>query len=253
MITLGEMLYQERKKAGVSLNDVANATRIRMTLLQALEEGRLDILPDPGYVRGFISSYCRFLGVDARPFIDQYTKETDQVHRGRLDMIPNREAVKAPDRQHEIPWKAVAAVAVVVALLAIIVWGLSGLFGKKTELPPEPIAPTVQGSATSSTKDSTTGAAATNPVVDKAVDLAPFTLSVSVIDGGASDITVLVDGVEAFTGAMTSGQKESYEVIKTADLTVANPKHVRVKQNGTNIPVPSGTNVTMHLVSKKTK
>ena len=60
---IGARLREARLKQGLDLADCAAATRIRERYLVAIEDDRLESLPDPAYVNGFIRAYATHLGV----------------------------------------------------------------------------------------------------------------------------------------------------------------------------------------------
>lgn len=62
--TVGQKLLQARKERGVSLDEVARATRIRVHYLEALEADNLALLPSQAHTRGFIRLYADYLGLD---------------------------------------------------------------------------------------------------------------------------------------------------------------------------------------------
>ena len=61
---LGETLRDRRLALGITLETAEEDTKIRGRLLEALEQGDYARLPDPGYVRGYVSSYSRYLELD---------------------------------------------------------------------------------------------------------------------------------------------------------------------------------------------
>ncbi|HEY9649803.1 MAG TPA: helix-turn-helix domain-containing protein, partial [Coleofasciculaceae cyanobacterium] len=61
---IGARLRQARIEKSIALEDVAAQTRIQARLLNAIEQGRLDQLPEPVYIRGFIKRYAEALGLD---------------------------------------------------------------------------------------------------------------------------------------------------------------------------------------------
>ncbi|HEV2053957.1 MAG TPA: RodZ domain-containing protein [Methylomirabilota bacterium] len=65
MSSLGIRLRELREAKGVSLDNIARSTRVGRGHLEALESDRLDELPSPVFVKGFIRAYCEFL--DASP------------------------------------------------------------------------------------------------------------------------------------------------------------------------------------------
>lgn len=69
---LGETLRQRRKEMNLSLKEVENATSIRMTYLQALEEGDMHKLISPIYAQGFFKQYASFLGLEGEQLFRQH-------------------------------------------------------------------------------------------------------------------------------------------------------------------------------------
>lgn len=63
-IEIGELLKQKRLERNVSLKEAENATSIRMSYLQFLENGELNKIISPVYAQGFMKQYASFLGVD---------------------------------------------------------------------------------------------------------------------------------------------------------------------------------------------
>ena len=74
-LTLGEKLQKIRAEYRVSLADVARETGIRREHLEYLEKGEYVKLPADVYIRGFLRSYARFLGVDPKALIRLYERE----------------------------------------------------------------------------------------------------------------------------------------------------------------------------------
>jgi hypothetical protein len=58
------LLAQARVERGVSLEEAAQATRIRRDYLAKLESDDHSTMPEPIYVRGFIKTYANYLGLD---------------------------------------------------------------------------------------------------------------------------------------------------------------------------------------------
>lgn len=57
----GLFLQQSRQALGLSLQDVAERTKVRSSLLQSIEEQRFDFLPAPVYLRGFVREFARMV------------------------------------------------------------------------------------------------------------------------------------------------------------------------------------------------
>jgi cytoskeletal protein RodZ len=72
MKSIGELLKQRRKEMNLSLKEVENATSIRMSYLQSIEEGEMSKLISPIYAQGFVRQYATFLGLDGDAIIREH-------------------------------------------------------------------------------------------------------------------------------------------------------------------------------------
>ena len=63
-LSTGEQLRQAREAKGLSLDDVANQTRIPIRHLQNIEREDWDALPAPTYAVGFVRNYANTVGLD---------------------------------------------------------------------------------------------------------------------------------------------------------------------------------------------
>lgn len=59
---IGVHLHSVRTQKNLSLEEVAKRTRIPVRLLNAIEQGKLDVLPEPIYIKGFIQKFANALG-----------------------------------------------------------------------------------------------------------------------------------------------------------------------------------------------
>ena len=73
--SFGETFKQRRKEMNLSLKEVENATSIRMSYLQAIEDGEMNKLISPIYAQGFLKQYAAFLGLDG----DKIVKENSDL------------------------------------------------------------------------------------------------------------------------------------------------------------------------------
>ena len=147
MAALGDTLRKRRIELGKTLTDAEAATRIRARLLDALEEGAYDRLPNPAYVRGYITSYARWLELEAAPLLTMYRAESGAV--GPTNAIPRREPVVVPrERAHAVPWKAAVIIAIVLLTILLAFWGVRALNRGRTATP-LPTQPQTTPTATS--------------------------------------------------------------------------------------------------------
>jgi cytoskeleton protein RodZ len=71
---LGEMLRQAREQAGYSQQDVAKELHLKLEIIQGMDDELLDELPEPAYVRGYLRSYARLIGLDPEVVLETYSK-----------------------------------------------------------------------------------------------------------------------------------------------------------------------------------
>jgi curved DNA-binding protein CbpA len=68
----GGRLRRARLRRGLELDEIASITKINPTYLRFLEEEHFAGLPAPVYVRGFVVSYARCVGLDPRAVAASY-------------------------------------------------------------------------------------------------------------------------------------------------------------------------------------
>ena len=61
-----------RKKKGMSLNEIAEATRIGLHYLEAIERGNFQKMPGGVYNLSYIRQYARAVGYDEKALVEYY-------------------------------------------------------------------------------------------------------------------------------------------------------------------------------------
>lgn len=114
----GLLLRRARERLGMSANDVAAKTRVSIRWIQALEEARLDALPAPVFISGYLRSYAQAVGLDGAEMLKRYRALCEQ--RSQEASLAEREAqaIGRTSRWRQPLVLLAAAVAVVLALLA---------------------------------------------------------------------------------------------------------------------------------------
>ncbi len=78
MKKLGDILRETRQEQQLSQNEVAKELLLKPEILDAIEIGDWESLPDPAYVRGFIKNYAQLLGLDSIRLLALYRAEYDE-------------------------------------------------------------------------------------------------------------------------------------------------------------------------------
>ena len=74
MTTMGELLRGGRDRAGMTVEEVADATNMPRDTIVALEQDDISVLPEGPFTRGFIRIYSRVLGIPAEPVLEAYSR-----------------------------------------------------------------------------------------------------------------------------------------------------------------------------------
>ncbi len=77
-----EMLVGRRRQLGLSIAQASNVLRLKEQVLIAFEEGDFSNMPKSGYAQGMLSSYARYLGLNSRSVVRQFTNDLYDWERG---------------------------------------------------------------------------------------------------------------------------------------------------------------------------
>nr|WP_220789776.1 helix-turn-helix domain-containing protein [Gluconacetobacter johannae] len=106
-----------REQLGWTLPDVATWLRIRLSFLEALEEGRLSDLPGNVYTVGFLRTYATALGLDGEAMVHRFKAEA----RGSIEYKPEL-SFPAPVPDRTVPAGVIALLGGLVVIGAYIGW-----------------------------------------------------------------------------------------------------------------------------------
>lgn len=222
--SVGERLKAAREQKKLSLEDIADQTRIPLRHLQNLEAGDWSNLPAPTYTIGFAKSYASAVGLDRTEIGEDLRAE---MGGQRFESGGNAEVFEPADPARTMPrWLVLSAIGAIVLLVVIMTW----LNNRSLEpdVAPEP-APEV--AATAPTQNAPTAAQpapqpaqpASGPVVLTATEPA----WIQVTDGGRT----------LFSGELAAGQTFTVPQDAAAPLLKAGkPEALRVTVGSATAP-----------------
>lgn len=114
-VTVGSQVQEARKARKLSLGDVTAATKIQPWVLEALESDKLQELMSPIYVKGFLSSYAKFLRLDPESLVAQLTWPAPEPAQAELPP-----ATPAVPMSLRLPWPLLKRLGVATALAGVI-------------------------------------------------------------------------------------------------------------------------------------
>lgn len=115
--TIGAALKAAREFRGLSLQDVADATRIRRAYLAAIEEMRIEDLPSRPFTIGYVRAYARALGLEAEAAVTRFKAEEPHTDDALREPVGVR---RTGDRR-----LGLAIVAGTLVIGAIVVWNFA--------------------------------------------------------------------------------------------------------------------------------
>ena len=113
LAAFGRWLARERELRGLSLDEVARATKLTPAVVEALESGEEPRMPPRAYVVGYLRSYAAAVGLGADEVVLRYEEAAAAVE-------PDARASGGAQRAPVTAWIVAAAVAVAVAVAAAV-------------------------------------------------------------------------------------------------------------------------------------
>jgi cytoskeleton protein RodZ len=81
----GSYLKHERELRGVPLEEIAAVTKVHIRFLEALENSEFDQLPGEVFIKGYIRSYARVIGLDSEEMVTAYEENFGKVRKQELE------------------------------------------------------------------------------------------------------------------------------------------------------------------------
>jgi cytoskeletal protein RodZ len=115
-VSIGEVLAEARRTAGLSVTQVSQQTRIRESIIRGIERDDFSGCGGDFYARGDIRDIARVTGADPAPLIREY-----DATRGAPEEITAAEAFRPVtpirvQRRHRLNWTAVLGIALLVVI-----------------------------------------------------------------------------------------------------------------------------------------
>jgi cytoskeleton protein RodZ len=113
---VGQMLREARESLGLGLEQVAEDTRIRQHLLEAIEDGRFGDLPGSAYAPAFLRGYASCVGLDVDRVMQVYRSADNQPVPAPVLHFP----VVPPERR--VPRGALMLASACLLVCAYVTW-----------------------------------------------------------------------------------------------------------------------------------
>jgi cytoskeleton protein RodZ len=254
MGTAGDLLRNARQAKSLSLEQAEQATRIRVKLLEALEQGDYAQLPAPVFVKGFLRNYAQFLELNPEEVLRAYREEA-----GEATQTFTPKALSEPLESGRSPLASLALILLLVILIAVAAWWSyrqgwvrvpTVATRSVTGVPPTATAPrnatpteakttatlTIAPTSTESARVAVSTATATNPPASSTPTLGnTITMTgihVELQFTARAWLRVYSDGQRVFEGFAEKGTTQAWDATKQLYIHCGYGSGVRASVNG---------------------
>ena len=146
--TIGSVLTDARNQAALSQADVAKRMNLMVRTIQALEEDDFKNLPGPTYVRGYLRTYARLVGLDSEQLVRIYSQEFPVGSENHPPSHPSR------GRRSAVLWGGAVLFALLGVYVLLQVYGLqpSAQVLSSTDIPKNPVLESAGGAEATDTE-----------------------------------------------------------------------------------------------------
>jgi cytoskeleton protein RodZ len=242
--SFGDRLQREREMRGITLEEIAEATKIGTRSLRALEEQDFDKLPGGIFNKGFVRAYARYLGLDEEQAVADYLAALGEAQAaGKATRQEPGANAPAPERNIFIPDVEESepirlplgpiAVVVVVAVLLFSGWryftrnGLPNLRHVRAaaQRPSPPVAKPAAA------------ADASRPGTSAAPAKGGFVVRVKARED--SWISIVADGKPVMSAVLPKESEKSFHAQQSLVLKTGNAAGIELFYNDKLVPPPS--------------
>ncbi|MFK4146772.1 helix-turn-helix domain-containing protein [Streptomyces sp. NPDC004065] len=250
--SIGHALRQARIAAGLTVDDVSSATRVRIAIVHAIEADNFAPCGGDVYARGHIRTLAKAVRLDPAPLLAQY----DAEHGGRpapTPAAPLFEAERIRPERRGPNWTA-AMVAAIVAVVGFVGFtAFKGGSGGDGTAVAEGTTPTTSAPATPTPKSSKP--ADQKPVPsDSAIAAAPqdkVTVKVSAANGRSWISAKDHNGRLLFDGLLKRGEAKTFQDSTRINLILGDAGAIQLFVNGKKIEDQFQPGAVEHLTYTK--
>ncbi len=233
--SVGHALRQARIAAGLTVDDVSNATRVRITIVHAIEADDFARCGGDVYARGHIRTLAKAVHLDPAPLIAQYETEHGGGRPAPTPAAPLFEAERIRPERRGPNWTA-AMVAAIVVVIGFVGFTMvkGGDDGGKANVA-DGTEPTTTPSPTPTTKKP---ADPEPDASDSAIAAAPqdkVTVRVSAADGRSWISAKDHNGRLLFDGLLKQGETKTFQDSSKVNLVLGDAGAIDLFVNGKKI------------------
>ncbi|CAB1056135.1 hypothetical protein D1BOALGB6SA_869 [Olavius sp. associated proteobacterium Delta 1] len=237
-LSFGRYLQAIRLEKKISLEQVAEKTRVGLGNLLLVEQEDHEQLPAEVFVKGFLRSYAAAIGADGDEAVRRYESRLDVVQK-----IAESEA-SVGKSETRLWWKLIISLGLLLCIIAVSIMIIS-IFrhtpGAKEPSQSTPPAVEEKPVATESRQGGSFPPDSAKKVPER------LSLQITALEN--TWVKVIIDEKESTEYHLSSGDDIELEATTGYNLLIGNAGGIKITLNDTPVPIPgeSGQVVTMHL------
>ena len=228
-MSLGSLIAKARKDAGLSLEDLAAKTNIRISVLSEIEKDNFEHCGGETYARGHVRNIASILKADQKEFIRLYEEEQGGETRSMKDLLIENSVMRLPDEARKVSWK----VLVIISVASLFVVGIAQVVISNINTNDVVgAAPTASASPTAAESPSAEPSAQSTFSTGSGVEV--------IIEAARAKSWLFVSdaaGKILFSGQVSRGAVKSFSSDSQLNLKVGNAGGVDLKVNGKKVEV----------------
>ena len=231
-MSLGSLIAKARKDAGLSLEDLAAKTNIRISVLSEIEKDNFSQCGGETYARGHVRNIAAILKADQKEFIRLYEEEQGGEVRSMKDLLVENSVMRQPEEARKISWKVLVMISVVslfvvgIAQVVISNTNSSEVVSAKPSASAAPSSTQTQSESPAS-EPSSQSTFSTGTGVEVVIDAARAKSWLFVSDDAGSVL---------FSGQISRGSAKTFSSDSQLNFKVGNAGGVDLKVNGKKVP-----------------
>ena len=228
-MSLGSLIAKARKDAGLSLEDLAAKTNIRLSVLSEIEKNNFSHCGGETYARGHVRNIASILKADQKEFIRLYEEEQGGETRSIKDLLIENSVMRLPSDARKVSWK----VLVIISVASLFVVGIAQVVISNINTNDVVgAAPTASASPTAAESPSAEPSAQSTFSTGSGVEV--------IIEAARAKSWLFVSdaaGRTLFSGQVSRGAVKSFSSDSQLNLKVGNAGGVDLKVNGKKVEV----------------
>ena len=239
-MSIGSELKSAREAAGLSLEEVASKSKLRPSVVSAIETDDFSQCGGDVYARGHIRVLASIYRIDSTYLLQIFDQQFGISETALEDLA--QATSQNLDRGSSLTWKSLSGIAAATLLGAILISNqISGDGGGEVRI----ASPTESASESSASNGASSSPSASLPAVASADD--GVTVQLTVVKSYSWISVTAANGTSLFTGQIEKGEVREFKDPQVLRLVIGNAGAVSVNVNGVDTGIAGGIGEVVRL------